>query len=92
MFFLLQKRPQGRKRVQLVSDDEDDVPLKARPVAKAGGGDESSDDNDGAMPQCVEDSDDATALKVKVVNEPCLCDSRNNRQPKVEWCNMVTAQ
>ena len=68
LFFLLQKRLQGRKRVQLVSDDEDDVPLKARPVAKAEGGDESSDDNDGAVPQCVEDTDDATPLKVKVVN------------------------
>ena len=72
LFFLLQKRLQGRKRVQLVSDDEDDVPLKARPVAKTGGGDESSDDNDGAVPQCVEDTDDATPLKVKVVNGPCL--------------------
>ena len=67
------------------SDDDDDVPLKARPVAKAWGGDESSDDDDGgAMPQCVEHSDDATPLKVKVVNRPCLCDSRNNPQPKVE--------
>lgn len=72
LFFFLQKHPQGRKRVQLVSDDEDDVPLKARPAAKARGGDESSDDDDGAAPPCLEDSDDDTPLKVKVVNGPCL--------------------
>ena len=58
--------------MQLVSDDEDDVPLKARPAAKARGGDESSDDDDGAAPPCLEDSDDDTPLKVKVVNGPCL--------------------